>query len=81
LLDHEARSGGFDPLTIATQANDHKPYYSGAVPLDIPMSGDDRRADHSARRLSALAKPKYRIELLSSLQRYSMAPVSRIETT
>ena len=40
LLDHEARSGGFDPLTIATHANDHKAYYPGAVPLDILMSGD-----------------------------------------
>jgi hypothetical protein len=40
LLDHEARGGGFDPLTIATQANDHNAYYPGAVPLDILMSGD-----------------------------------------
>ena len=40
LLDHEARSGGFDPLTISTRANDHKAYYPGAVPLDILMSGD-----------------------------------------
>jgi NADPH-dependent 2,4-dienoyl-CoA reductase/sulfur reductase-like enzyme len=40
LLDHEARSGGFDLLTVATQANDHKAYYPGAVPLHIHMSGD-----------------------------------------
>jgi NADPH-dependent 2,4-dienoyl-CoA reductase/sulfur reductase-like enzyme len=40
LLDHEARSGGFDPLTAATEANDHKAYYPGAVPLHILMSGD-----------------------------------------
>lgn len=40
LLDHEARSGEFDPLTAATEANDHKAYYPGAVPLHILMSGD-----------------------------------------
>lgn len=40
LLDHEARSGGFDPLTVATEANDHKAYYPGAVPLHILISGD-----------------------------------------
>ena len=40
LLDHEARAGGFDPLTVPMQANDHKAYYPGAVPLNILMSGD-----------------------------------------
>jgi NADPH-dependent 2,4-dienoyl-CoA reductase/sulfur reductase-like enzyme len=40
LLDHEARSRGFDPLTAATEANDHNAYYPGAVPLHIFMSGD-----------------------------------------
>jgi NADPH-dependent 2,4-dienoyl-CoA reductase/sulfur reductase-like enzyme len=40
LLDHVARSGEFNPLTAATEANDHKAYYPGAVPLHILMSGD-----------------------------------------
>ncbi len=40
LLDHEARAGGFDPLTVPIQANDHKAYYPGAVPLNVLMSGD-----------------------------------------
>ena len=40
LLDHEARGGGFDPLTVPSVANDHKAYYPGAVPLNILMSGD-----------------------------------------
>jgi NADPH-dependent 2,4-dienoyl-CoA reductase/sulfur reductase-like enzyme len=40
LLDHEARTGDFNPLTAATVANDHKAYYPGAVPLHILMSGD-----------------------------------------
>lgn len=40
LLDHEARRSGFDPLTVATEANDHKAYYPGTVPLHILISGD-----------------------------------------
>ncbi|CAN2536168.1 NADH+oxidase [Methylocapsa aurea] len=40
LLDHEARSGNFDPLTISIEANDHNAYYPGAVPLSVRMSGD-----------------------------------------
>lgn len=41
LLDHEARgAGGFDPLTVPTEANDHKAYYPGAVTLHIRMTGD-----------------------------------------
>ena len=40
LLDHEARSGGFDPLSISIEANDHKAYYPGAVPLSVVVSGD-----------------------------------------
>ena len=39
-LDHEARAGGFDPLTVAIKANDHKAYYPGATPLNVLMSGD-----------------------------------------
>jgi NADPH-dependent 2,4-dienoyl-CoA reductase/sulfur reductase-like enzyme len=42
LLDHEAREAGFDPLTVAIQADDHKAYYPGATPLRILMSGDRR---------------------------------------
>ncbi len=40
LLDHEARAGGFNPLTVPIQANDHKAYFPGAVSLNILMSGD-----------------------------------------
>lgn len=42
LLDHEARNGGFDPLTVPMEANDHKAYYPGAVTLHIRMTGDRR---------------------------------------
>ena len=40
LRDRDARAAGFDPLTISSQANDHKIYYPGAVPLHIRMTGD-----------------------------------------
>ncbi|KAB2661785.1 CoA-disulfide reductase [Brucella tritici] len=40
LMDHEARNGGFDPLTVPMEANDHKAYYPGAVTLHIRMTGD-----------------------------------------
>jgi Pyridine nucleotide-disulphide oxidoreductase, dimerisation domain len=40
LLHGEAQSGGFDALTVPIEANDHKAYYPGAVPLHILVSGD-----------------------------------------
>lgn len=40
LHDRGARAAGFDPLTISTEANDHKIYYPGAVPLHLRMTGD-----------------------------------------
>jgi NADPH-dependent 2,4-dienoyl-CoA reductase/sulfur reductase-like enzyme len=40
LLDHEARRAGFDPLSVAIVANDHKGYYPGAVPLALHVTGD-----------------------------------------
>jgi NADPH-dependent 2,4-dienoyl-CoA reductase/sulfur reductase-like enzyme len=40
LLEHEARAAGFTPDTIETTAWDHKPYYPGATPLTIRVTGD-----------------------------------------
>jgi NADPH-dependent 2,4-dienoyl-CoA reductase/sulfur reductase-like enzyme len=40
LLDHEAKAAAFDPLTVATQADDHKAYYPGAGTLHIRVTGD-----------------------------------------
>ena len=42
LLGHEARDAGFDPLTVAIQADDHKAYFPGAVPLQLRITGDRR---------------------------------------
>jgi NADPH-dependent 2,4-dienoyl-CoA reductase/sulfur reductase-like enzyme len=38
--DTEARKAGFEPLTVQTEANDHKAYYPGAVPLQLRVTGD-----------------------------------------
>jgi NADPH-dependent 2,4-dienoyl-CoA reductase/sulfur reductase-like enzyme len=40
LRDGEAREGGFNPLTVASSAPDHKPYYPGAHELQMRWTGD-----------------------------------------
>jgi NADPH-dependent 2,4-dienoyl-CoA reductase/sulfur reductase-like enzyme len=42
LRDHEATTAGFDPLTIASQADDHKRYYPGSHPIAMRYTGDRR---------------------------------------
>lgn len=38
--DTEARAAGFDPVTVAFTADDHKRYYPGATELEIRLTGD-----------------------------------------
>jgi NADPH-dependent 2,4-dienoyl-CoA reductase/sulfur reductase-like enzyme len=38
--DMEARTNGFDPLTIQMEVPDHKAYYPGAAPIHIRITGD-----------------------------------------
>jgi NADPH-dependent 2,4-dienoyl-CoA reductase/sulfur reductase-like enzyme len=40
LRDHEARAAGFDPLTVAATAPDHKPYYPGAHDIAMRWTAD-----------------------------------------
>ncbi len=40
LRDHEARIGGFDPITVGSQADDHKRYYPGSHPIAMRYTGD-----------------------------------------
>jgi NADPH-dependent 2,4-dienoyl-CoA reductase/sulfur reductase-like enzyme len=40
LRDHEAAPAGFDPVTIETQADDHKAYYPGSHRITIRVTGD-----------------------------------------
>ena len=40
LRDAEARRAGFEPLTVAATADDHKAYYPGAQPIAMRWTGD-----------------------------------------
>ena len=40
LRDHEARPAGFDPVTVGSEADDHKAYYPGSHRITIRVTGD-----------------------------------------
>jgi NADPH-dependent 2,4-dienoyl-CoA reductase/sulfur reductase-like enzyme len=40
LRDHEATAAGFDPVTIESQADDHKAYYPGSHRITMRVTGD-----------------------------------------
>ena len=40
LRDHEARAAGFDPVTIGSEADDHKAYYPGSHRIHMRFTGD-----------------------------------------
>ncbi len=40
LRDHEAAAAGFDPVTVAFEANDHKAYYPGSHKIAMRFTGD-----------------------------------------
>jgi NADPH-dependent 2,4-dienoyl-CoA reductase/sulfur reductase-like enzyme len=40
LRDHEAAAAGFDPLTVAAEADDHKAYYPGSRRIHMRFTGD-----------------------------------------
>jgi catechol 2,3-dioxygenase-like lactoylglutathione lyase family enzyme len=42
LRDHEALAAGFDPLTVAAAADDHKAYYPGSHRIEMRVTGDRR---------------------------------------
>ncbi|HYZ57732.1 MAG TPA: hypothetical protein VE733_30110 [Streptosporangiaceae bacterium] len=42
LRDHEAAAAGFDPVTIASEADDHKAYYPGSHRIHMRFTGDRR---------------------------------------
>jgi NADPH-dependent 2,4-dienoyl-CoA reductase/sulfur reductase-like enzyme len=42
LRDHEAAAAGFDPVTIASGADDHKAYYPGSHRIAMRVTGDRR---------------------------------------
>jgi NADPH-dependent 2,4-dienoyl-CoA reductase/sulfur reductase-like enzyme len=40
LRSHEATAAGFDPVTVQSQADDHKAYYPGSHPITMRVTGD-----------------------------------------
>ena len=40
LRDHEAAPAGFNPVTVASQADDHKAYYPGSHRIHMRVTGD-----------------------------------------
>ena len=42
LRDHEATAAGFDPATVASEADDHKAYYPGSHKIAMRYTGDRR---------------------------------------
>jgi len=40
LRDDEAHAAGFDPLTVVSEADDHKAYYPGSHPITMRYTGD-----------------------------------------
>jgi NADPH-dependent 2,4-dienoyl-CoA reductase/sulfur reductase-like enzyme len=40
LRDHEAAAAGFDPVTLAAEADDHKAYYPGSHRIAMRFTGD-----------------------------------------
>jgi NADPH-dependent 2,4-dienoyl-CoA reductase/sulfur reductase-like enzyme len=42
LRDHEAAAAGFDPVTVAAEADDHKAYYPGSHRIRMRITGDRR---------------------------------------
>jgi NADPH-dependent 2,4-dienoyl-CoA reductase/sulfur reductase-like enzyme len=42
LRDHEAQAADFQPLTVASQADDHKAYYPGSHAIHMRFTADQR---------------------------------------
>jgi NADPH-dependent 2,4-dienoyl-CoA reductase/sulfur reductase-like enzyme len=42
LRDHEAAAAGFDPVTVSSEADDHKAYYPGSHRITMRFTGDRR---------------------------------------
>jgi NADPH-dependent 2,4-dienoyl-CoA reductase/sulfur reductase-like enzyme len=40
LRDHEAQPAGYDPVTVGSEADDHKAYYPGSHRIQIRVTGD-----------------------------------------
>ena len=59
LRDHEAVAAGFDPVTVGSEADDHKAYYPGSHRIAMRYTGDRRPAGCSGSSSSATATPRW----------------------
>ncbi len=74
LLTAEARANGYDPLTIAVSAWDHKAYYPGAQRLDMRVTGDRV----SGRLLGAQIVGHWRAEVAKRIDVFATALANRM---
>jgi NADPH-dependent 2,4-dienoyl-CoA reductase/sulfur reductase-like enzyme len=72
LRDPEARKARFDPLTVATEAWDHKAYYPGAQRVYLRVTGDRRTGRLLGAQIVGPARPRWPNGSTSSRQRSSM---------
>ena len=69
LRDEEARSAGFDPLTVKSTTWDHKVYYPGAHEMRLRLTGDQR----SGRLLGAQIVGNYHDEVAKRVDIFATA--------
>ncbi|MBI5161199.1 MAG: FAD-dependent oxidoreductase [Micrococcales bacterium] len=69
LVAQDAIAGGFDPLTVAAQADDHKAYFPGAHPIRIRITGDSG----SGRLLGAQLVGRYGTEVAKRVDTFATA--------
>ena len=65
LRDHEAVAAGFDPLTVESEADDHKAYYPGSHRIAMRFTGDATPAGCSASSSSGTGTPRWPSESTS----------------
>lgn len=69
LLPREAEVAGFQPVTVAATADDHKAYYPGATPVHLRITGDAR----DGRLLGAQLVGSYGAEIAKRVDTFATA--------
>ena len=64
LRDNEAEPAGFEPLTVASQAEDHKAYYPVSHPIHMRYTGDRRTGQLLGLQLAGRLGPQLVVSLL-----------------
>lgn len=74
LRDHEAAAAGYAPLTVATTAPDHKPYYPDAHDVHVRITGDR----HTGRLLGAQILGRWQDSIAKRLDVFATALLHRL---